>query len=163
MIHSLKTVQFLPISIEEVWDFFSSPENLKEITPEYMGFKILSEVPRKICPGMIISYNLKPLPGYKINWVTEITQIREKEFFVDSQLSGTYGIWLHEHYFKKVDGGVEITDLLYYKLPYGLLGHIVNFFFIRKKIENIFYYRHNILNQKFGIEGKASLGKISWK
>lgn len=150
MIHTLKKVQFLPISLEEAWDFFSSPENLKDITPEYMGFKILSDTPDKMYPGMIISYNLKPLPGFKINWVTKITQMKEKEYFIDSQLSGPYGIWHHEHRLKKVDGGVEMIDLLYYKLPYGLLGRIVNFLIVRKQVEGIFSYRYDILLKRFG-------------
>ena len=156
MVHSLKRVQFLPISLEETWDFFSSPENLKDITPEYMGFKILSDIPVKMYPGMIISYNLKLFSGFMFNWMTEITQVKEMEYFIDSQLSGPYGIWHHEHYFKKVDGGVEITDLLYYKLPFGFLGRLINFLFIHKKVEGIFSYRFNILNQKFGVTGQAS-------
>jgi ligand-binding SRPBCC domain-containing protein len=156
MIHSLKTIQFLPASLEEVWDFFSSPENLKDITPEYMGFKILSEIPLKMYPGMIISYNLKPLPGFKINWVTKITQMKEMEYFIDSQLSGPYGIWHHEHRFKEVDGGIEMIDMLYYKLPYGWLGRIVNFFVVRKKVEGIFTYRREILEKRFGVEEHLS-------
>jgi ligand-binding SRPBCC domain-containing protein len=150
MIHSLKTVQFLPIRLEEAWDFFSSPKNLKDITPESMGFEILSEIPLKMYPGMIISYNLKPLFGFKINWVTKITQVKEMEYFIDSQLSGPYGIWHHEHRFRKLDGGVEMTDMLYYKLPYGFLGRIVNFLVVRKKIEDIFTYRYDFLQRKFG-------------
>jgi ligand-binding SRPBCC domain-containing protein len=151
MIHSLKKVQFVPVSLEEAWDFFSSPQNLKDITPEYMGFKILTEIPPKMYPGMIISYNLKPLPGFKVNWVTEITQVKENIYFVDSQLSGPYGIWHHEHHFKKVDGGVEMTDLLYYKLPFGWLGGFLNFLMIRKKVEGIFTYRQKIINEKWGL------------
>lgn len=154
MIHSLKTVQFLPISLEQAWDFFSNPQNLKDITPDYMGFKILSEIPLKMYPGMIISYNLQPFPAFKINWVTKITHVKEMEYFIDSQLSGPYGIWHHEHHFKKVDGGVEMTDLLYYRLPWGLLGRIVNFLVVRKKVEGIFSYRYNYLEKKFGHEGR---------
>ncbi len=161
MIHSLKTVQFVPISLEKAWDYFSSPQNLKDMTPDYMGFKILTDVPPKMYPGMIISYTLKSLPGFKVNWVTEITQVREMEYFIDSQLSGPYGIWHHEHRFKKVDGGVEITDLLYYKLPYGWLGGIVNFLFVRKKVEGIFSYRYKFLCQKFRISESECIPKIT--
>jgi ligand-binding SRPBCC domain-containing protein len=152
MIHSLKTVQFLPVKIDEAWKFFSSPENLKDITPEYMGFKILTEVPVKMYPGMIISYNLKPLPGFKVNWVTEITQVKEMEYFIDCQLAGPYAIWHHEHRFREVNGGVEMTDLLFYKLPFGFLGTLVNFLFIRKKVENIFAYRSEVLKLKYPVK-----------
>jgi ligand-binding SRPBCC domain-containing protein len=152
MIHSLKTVQLLPVKIEDAWKFFSSPENLKDITPAYMGFKILSGVPVKMYPGMIISYTIKPFPFYKVNWVTEITQVEEMEYFIDSQLSGPYAIWHHEHRFREVKGGVEMTDLLYYKLPFGFLGTLVNYLFIRKKVESVFAYRTEVLKLKYPVE-----------
>jgi len=149
MIHSLKTVQFVPISLDKAWDFFSSPENLKDITPASMNFEILSEIPSKMYPGMIISYNVSPFPGYRVNWVTEISHIKEKEYFVDSQLSGPYSIWHHEHHFKHVNGGVEMTDLLYYKLPFGAFGRIINHFLVRQKVEGIFSFRQKVLDEKF--------------
>ncbi|MCB9013545.1 MAG: SRPBCC family protein [Bacteroidales bacterium] len=151
MIHSLKTTQFLPISPEEAWSFFSSPENLKEITPEYMRFKILTPLPEKMYPGMILAYKLNPLPFMRLTWVTEITQVKEPEYFVDTQLSGPYSIWHHEHHFKKTEGGVEMTDLLYYKLPMGFLGEWLNYLYIRKKVEMIFSYRKRILDEKFSL------------
>jgi ligand-binding SRPBCC domain-containing protein len=136
--------------MEKAWDFFSSPENLKEITPDYMGFKIQTEIPPKMYPGMIIAYKVKPLPGFQVNWVTEITQIKEYEYFIDCQLSGPYKIWHHEHHFKRVEGGVEMTDLLYYMIPYGIFGRLLNFLFIRKKVEGIFSYRNSVLQRIFG-------------
>lgn len=147
MIHSLKTIQILPVELETAWKFFSSPLNLKEITPAYMDFHILSELPPEMYPGMIISYTLKPLPWMKVNWVTEITQVKEMEYFIDSQLSGPYSIWHHEHRFRKVDEGVEMTDLLYYKLPMGLLGRLINRLYINRKVKDIFDYRHKILEK----------------
>jgi len=150
MIHSFKTVQFVPISLDNAWDFFSSPKNLKDITPASMNFEILSEIPSKMYPGMIISYNVSPLPGYRVNWVTEITHVKENEYFVDRQLSGPYSIWHHEHHFKSVKGGVEMTDLLYYKLPFGAAGNLLNNWFIRKKVEGILSYRKKVLDEKFG-------------
>lgn len=145
----LKTVQTLPISIEEAWDFFSSPKNLKDITPVYMGFTILNDVPDKMYPGMIIRYKLSPLPGYRVKWTTEITQVRQNEYFIDTQLSGPYKIWHHEHHFREVQGGVEMTDILHYKLPFGILGRLVHAIFIKKKVESIFSYRREVLERRF--------------
>jgi ligand-binding SRPBCC domain-containing protein len=163
MIHSLKSIQFIPGSLEEAWDFFASPRNLKDITPAYMGFRILNEIPDKMYPGLVISYNIRPLKFYPVNWITEITHVREMEYFIDSQLSGPYGIWHHEHRFRKTKGGVEMTDLLYYKLPFGWMGRLINFFFIRKKVEGIFLYRHKVLCDKFGISGPDTIPRISIK
>jgi len=151
MIHSLKTIQFLPIRLQDAWDFFSSPENLKEITPAYMGFKILTEIPPKMYAGMIISYNLKPLPGFRVNWVTEITHVKDLEYFTDTQLSGPYSIWHHEHHFREVEGGVEMTDLLYYKLPLGFLGTFLNYLYIGSVVKGIFTYRNKVLAERFGV------------
>ncbi|MBT8229532.1 MAG: SRPBCC family protein, partial [Bacteroidia bacterium] len=89
--YQLNEKQFVPATIDEVWDFISSPANLKEITPDYMGFDITSkDLPEKMYPGMIISYKVSPLLGIKMTWVTEITQVRDKEFFIDEQRVGPY-------------------------------------------------------------------------
>lgn len=145
----LKTVQRLPISIEEAWDFFSSPKNLKDITPAYMGFTIINDIPDKMYPGMIIRYKLSPFPGYRVKWTTEITQLRQNEYFIDTQLDGPYKIWHHEHHFREIQSGVEMTDILHYKLPFGLLGSLVHAMFIRKKVAGIFSYRREVLERRF--------------
>jgi len=147
--HVLKTVQILPINIEEAWVFFSSPKNLNDITPKHMRFEIINEMTDKMYPGMIISYKLSPLRGYRVKWTTEITHVREYEYFVDTQLSGPYKIWHHEHHFKKAQKGVEMTDILHYELPFGALGSLVNSVFIRKKVESIFSYRREVLERRF--------------
>ena len=148
--HVLKTTQQLPISLDEAWDFFSSPRNLSEITPARMGFYILSELPEKMYPGLIISYIVKPVAGIPVKWVTEISQVREKEFFVDFQLSGPYAIWHHQHHFRPLNGGVEMTDIVNYKVPFGFLGRIVNWLFVEREVKDIFEYRNWVLEDKFG-------------
>ncbi len=148
--HTLKKVQNLPISLDEAWDFFSTPVNLKDITPEYMGFHILSEVPEKMYPGLIISYIVKPILNIPLRWHTEITHIKEKEYFVDFQISGPYKIWHHQHHFRSIEGGVEMVDLLSYELPLGFIGKIARGLFVGKKVEQIFDYRYKVLEEKFG-------------
>jgi ligand-binding SRPBCC domain-containing protein len=138
-------------SLDEVWDFISSPRNLKEITPDYMGFDITSEnLPEKMYPGMIISYIVKPLLGIKTTWVTEITQVREKEYFVDEQRVGPYTIWHHEHFIEAIDNGVLMKDIVSYKPPLGILGSIANRLLIRKKLHEIFEYRSKAIERKYG-------------
>ena len=121
--YQLREEQFVPATIDDVWDFISSPANLKEITPDYMGFDITSEnLPDKMYPGMIISYKVSPLLGIKMTWVTEITQVKEKEFFVDEQRVGPYSMWHHQHHIKSVDGGVLMTDIVTNQPPLGPIG-----------------------------------------
>lgn len=141
----------LPASLEEVWDFISSPENLKEITPDYMGFVISTpNLPKKIYPGLMISYKVSPLLGLKMNWLTEITQVKEPHYFVDEQRAGPYALWHHEHRLSPTDKGVLMTDLVTYRPPGGPLGDLARRMFIRKQLEGIFRYREEALGKRFG-------------
>lgn len=150
-LHSFQTVQILPLSLEEAWDFFSSPANLKEITPEHLGFQITSKYHGdKMYPGQIISYIVKPVLGIPLEWVTEITHVREGEFFVDEQRNGPYAMWHHQHIFKEVDGGVEMRDIVHYRVPLGILGDIANALFVKRQLKTIFDYRYKKLEQVFG-------------
>ena len=150
--YQLRKEQFIPASLDEVWDFVSRPSNLKQITPEHMGFDITSEdLPDKMYPGMIITYNVKPLFGIKMRWVTEITQVEEKRYFVDEQRSGPYSMWHHQHILEEVEGGVLMKDIVSYKPPMGFLGAIANRVMIRRQLEAIFDFRIKALEKKFGI------------
>ena len=149
--YQLKTTQYIPATLDQVWDFVSSPGNLKRITPAHMGFNITSgDVPGKMYPGMIISLRVCPVPGIRMLWVTEITQVREKEFFVDEQRAGPYSMWHHEHHLKPADGGVLMTDIVSYRPPLGFLGKLANRLFIKKQLNNIFNYRNHELTKVFG-------------
>jgi ligand-binding SRPBCC domain-containing protein len=149
-IYQLNTRQFLPVSLEEAWAFVSSPYNLKHITPESMGFEILSkDLPEKMYPGMIISYTVRPLLGIRTIWVSEITHIREMKYFVDEQRVGPYSLWHHEHHLEPVEGGVLMRDVVTYRPPFGILGKLANRIIIKRKLRDIFQYRENALNKRF--------------
>jgi ligand-binding SRPBCC domain-containing protein len=142
--------QLISAPVEEVWDFISSPKNLKEITPDYMGFEITSRnLSEKIYPGMIISYTVKPVLGVRMIWVTEITHIEEMRYFVDEQRIGPYSMWHHQHFIEPTDQGVLMTDIVSYSPPLGFLGVLANNIFIRKQLKAIFNYRENILEKRF--------------
>ena len=146
----LRKEQFLKTDIKTIWDFASSPANLKEITPDHMLFNITSEgLPEKMYPGMIITYEVSPLLGIKMNWVTEITQVKDEHFFIDEQRIGPYSMWHHQHFFEEKEGGVLMTDIITYQPPFGILGDIANFLFIKKQLRSIFDYRFKIMDQKF--------------
>lgn len=150
-LHSLSTVQKLPISIEEAWTFFSSPKNLKVITPDYMGFKITSDLgDGKMYSGQIISYIVTPVLNIPMEWVTEISHVSEPHYFVDEQRFGPYAFWHHKHFFKEIEGGVEMTDTVHYKVPLGPIGDVVNALFVKNKLKDIFDYRYQKLESLFG-------------
>jgi ligand-binding SRPBCC domain-containing protein len=148
-IYCLEASQFLPISIAEAWDFFSSPENLSKITPPHMGFLITSGTPGKMYPGQIITYKVSPLPGFTTNWITEITHVREHRYFVDEQRFGPYRMWHHEHHFEAQGNGVCMTDRVSYKIPFGIIGRLAHWLFIRKQLKTIFSFRETLINQTY--------------
>lgn len=151
-IYLFERYQKLPANKEEVWDFISSPRNLKTITPPYMGFEILNpDLPEKMYPGIFIPYKVSPLFGLKMTWVTEITQVHEPEYFVDEQRMGPYAIWHHEHHLKEINGGVEMKDWIHYQPPFGWLGDIANALIIKNKLNEIFAFRKKVLEDVFGV------------
>jgi ligand-binding SRPBCC domain-containing protein len=148
--YQFRQSQQLNASIDEVWDFISSPKNLKEITPDYMGFDITTpSLPEKMHAGMIISYQVKPLLGISTQWVTEITQVEDKKYFVDEQRVGPYAMWHHQHHIKERNGGVWMEDIISYRPPMGVLGSIANTLMIESKLQEIFAYRTQVLNKKY--------------
>lgn len=149
-IYTLHKKQNLPISVDQAWDFLSDPRNLKTITPEYMGFHILSGADRPMFPGQIIQYIVTPVLGIKTKWVTEITHVKDKEYFVDEQRFGPYSLWHHKHFIKPIEGGVEMEDIVDYKVSMGILGQLVHPILVKPKLEEIFNYRTKKLEELFG-------------
>jgi len=149
-IYRFKKSQLLPITINEAWDFLSDPNNLKKITPEYMGFKILEKEDTKMYAGQIIQYIVTPILGIPTKWVTEITHVKDKSYFVDEQRFGPYSLWHHKHFIKEVDGGVEMLDIIDYKIPLGFIGRLANPILVKPKLNEIFNYRKQKLIKLFG-------------
>ncbi len=149
--YQFKREQKIPASMDQVWDFISSPANLKEITPDHMGFEVTSGgLPEKMYQGMIISYVVKPLLGIPMTWVTEISQVEDGKYFVDEQRVGPYALWHHQHFIEPIEGGVLMRDIVSYKPPMGFLGAIMNTLVIKKKLGQIFDYRIGAVERKFG-------------
>jgi ligand-binding SRPBCC domain-containing protein len=147
-------IQFVPADLDVVWNFFSSPANLSKITPPEMGFLITSPQQPEMYPGMFITYKVSPALGVKLNWVTEITQVDHRKFFIDEQRQGPYSIWHHEHHFKEVDGGVEMRDILFYKVPLGILGKFADLVFVGNKVREIFRFREKKIEELFPLTKK---------
>lgn len=141
--------QKINTDLNNLWEFISSPKNLSKITPNYMNFNIKSRVPKQMYEGLIISYTVKPILGIKLNWVTEITHIQDKNYFVDEQRSGPYKMWHHEHILEKTNDGIIMRDIISYIPPYGIIGLILNKLFIKKQLREIFQYRSKVLDNIF--------------
>jgi len=150
-VYSFKTVQTIPVPLEKAWEFFSSPKNLKEITPDNLGFVILSKYHGDtMYPGQLIEYKVSPVLGIPLYWMTEITHVADMQYFVDEQRFGPYSLWHHQHHFKAVDGGVEMTDIIHYKLPCWFLGDIANTLLVKRQLKKIFSFRYKKTEALFG-------------
>lgn len=148
----IQRTQRLPISLSKAWDFFSTPNNLNDITPADMQMEILTDSGSggKMFEGQIITYHVRPILNIPLHWVTEISHVKEQEYFVDNQMHGPFAMWHHLHQFKAIQGGVEMTDTVNYMMPFGPLGTVVHALMVRKQVEAIFDFRYKLLEQKFG-------------
>lgn len=152
-VYLLERKQYVKTSMEEVWDFFSSPENLDELTPTDMGFDIITPRPLpRMYEGQIIEYKVRPLLNIPIFWRTQITNVTDGVSFTDEQKKGPYSLWRHLHLFEPHQDGVMMTDHLEYSLPMGPLGSIAHSLYVKAKLQHIFDYRYDkveeIFNQK---------------
>jgi len=153
-IYTIEKKQFLPIDKDKCWSFFSNPANLQKITPPDMDFEILSGADHKMFGGQIIVYRIKLFPGIKAGWVTEITHVEEGKYFVDEQRFGPYKFWHHKHFFMENEGGMDVIDTVHYGIPFGIIGRLAHFIFIRRKLESIFNFRTHYLEKYFNLQMK---------
>lgn len=161
-VYSFKTVQVIPVALEQAWDFFSKPANLANITPAKLGFTIKSKHHGEtMYAGQIIAYIVKPLLGIPIYWMTEITHVEHLKFFVDEQRFGPYSFWHHQHHFRAVEGGVEMTDIVHYKVPFWFVGDIANTLLIKKELKTIFDYRKQKTEEMFGTLNVTNAQKVA--
>ncbi|MCX6179334.1 MAG: SRPBCC family protein [Chlorobiales bacterium] len=150
-LHNLTYVQKIPVSIDEAWAFFSSPSNLARITPPEMMVTITSGTGEEsIYPGMIISYTLYPFMMIPVQWITEIASVTKPQFFEDVQKSGPYEYWHHKHFFREIQGGVEMTDKLQYSLPMSFFGELVNTLIVSLRLQEVFNYRKKRIEEILG-------------
>lgn len=148
----IRTEQKLPITLDAAWDFISSPFNLEVITPQDMKFDVTNGVLKtdKMYAGQLICYKLTPLLNIKMEWVTEITHVKDHSYFIDEQRFGPYAFWHHQHFLEPIEGGVIMRDIVHYKLPLGFLGNIAHWLFVKNKLKGIFDFRFQKMEELFG-------------
>jgi len=148
-INKLETIQILNTSLEEAWNFFSRPENLREITPNDLDFTIISDVPEEMYEGMLITYKVRPIFGLRTKWTSKISNIKEKSYFIDEQISGPYKLWHHQHFFREIKNGVEMKDIVHYAIPLAPFSNIIVKSIVKKKLIYIFEFRKNKIKEIF--------------
>ena len=143
-----------PIDVDPLilWDFIATPRNLDQITPPDLEFKILSNVPETMYDGLLIEYEIKiPLFGRR-RWLTEISEIKAGESFIDMQIKGPYRFWRHYH--QLLPSGINaslMVDRIDYELPFGPLGAMAHSLVVENQLKAIFDYREKTLLQIFNL------------
>lgn len=151
-IYRIQHVQLLNTTLDKAWAFFSAAENLQQITPSYMRFDVTSPQTNKpVYAGQIITYKIHPVLGIPLNWMTEITHVKEGQYFIDEQRRGPYSLWHHQHHFEAVEDGVKMTDIVHYALPFGILGQFAHVLFVKKQLKDIFSYRKEKVAELFKV------------
>ena len=148
-LYTLNFTQTLPLSIDEAWRCFCDPRNLSIITPAWLDFQMTGELPERMDAGLVLSYRIRPFLGFPVNWISEITHVREPEMFVDEQRFGPYRFWHHQHHFRETPAGVEVRDIVNYGLKFGLFGRVTNAVLVRRRIDEIFAFRRQELERRF--------------
>ena len=150
MVHYLHYEQVIPAPREKVWEYFCTPHNLNKITPPDMNFEICSGGDVTMYPGQLIEYRVEFVKGVRLPWLTEIAHVRDGIYFVDEQRMGSYRFWYHEHHFEDHDAGTKMTDHVTYMVPFGILGDILNRFWISDRLKHIFNFRRKKIVELFG-------------
>lgn len=146
--HTLRREQWVPRPLEEVFAFFSDAANLGKITPAWLGFRVLTPGPIHLATGSRIRYRLS-LHGAPVSWTTEIRRWDPPRRFIDIQLGGPYRLWHHTHRFEESNGGTKMTDVVRYRLPFGILGRWINRVMVRRDLQRIFDYRNEQIRALF--------------
>ncbi len=149
MMFQLQRKQQLNCDINTAWKFFSSPNNLADITPGDMDFIVKDELDQEIFVGMEINYTVSPIMRIPLKWKTIITEVDYEKSFVDFQAKGPFKLWNHKHEFFPNEQGVLMIDTVDYQLPFGVLGKIAHQLLVKKKLENIFNYRYDVMENLF--------------
>lgn len=149
-IYTLEQEQLIPLSSSETFQFFCDAFNLERITPPFLKFHITTPPPIEMAEGAIIDYELK-LYGIKFRWRTLIEAWHPEEYFVDRQLKGPYVLWHHTHTFEEVGPNRTLMrDQVLYRLPFGILGRLAHWLFVRRSLKTIFEYRKQVTAELLG-------------
>lgn len=150
-VHHIHHRQRLKMTGQQAWDFFSSPDFLNDITPDFFHVRIDSEVPDSIYAGLLICYRMRAVFGLPMTWVSDISHCDEPHYFVYRQLLGPFKFWSHEVRIDSIDEGVDVQDIVYYAMPFGPLGELFHKLFIGNRLRRIFSHRALCLEQKWGL------------
>ena len=153
--YTLERQQLVPVAPEEAFEFFADALNLEAITPPWLRFRVVTPGPIAMRPGTLIEYRLR-LHGLPIRWLTRIEVWHPGRRFEDRQLRGPFRHWHHTHAFAPHDGGTAMRDVVRYAMPLGPIGRLARAAVVRRDVERIFDFRHDVVAAQFAGGGPQS-------
>jgi ligand-binding SRPBCC domain-containing protein len=85
-------------------------------------------------------------------WLTHqslITELESPSYFVDEMIKGNFKNFKHEHYFKELGNTTVMTDVLTYKVPFGFIGEIFDYLFIKRHLTRFLKVRNHSIKNSF--------------
>lgn len=145
---TLRSTQWVPRPVDEIFRFFSDEKNLERITPPWLNFQVVNKSTEQIQEGTLIDYRLK-LRGMPLQWQSRIEEWKPPSHFIDVQTKGPYTRWEHLHVFNPVQGGTLMNDYVRYRLPVGKLGRVLGGRWIKRDLARVFGYRRKVIEGLF--------------
>ena len=133
-----RTVQ-ISAPIERVFHFHDDTRNLLKITPPDVHVTI--ETMGSPGLGYEVTLKVRQFMLFVMHWHVRITAYEPPFLMIDEQVSGPFKTWKQTRKLRQVDGITELTDIVEYDVPFGLIGRIANAMVIKGQIEKMFAYR----------------------
>lgn len=146
--HVLERAQYVDRPLDELFAFFAEARNLERLTPRWLRFEVLTPAPIAMEPGARIEYRLS-VHGVPLRWVSLIESWEPGRRFVDRQVQGPYKLWHHTHEFEALGSGTLVRDRVRYAVPFGPVGDLARFLFVRRDLDRVFAFRHAAVSEVF--------------
>jgi ligand-binding SRPBCC domain-containing protein len=136
-------------SAAEVYAWHALPDALEQLTPPGQHIEVL-ETTGGIERGARVVLRFGRWP-FRLRWVAEHQDFEVGHYFSDVQVSGPFAYWRHTHTFDpQGPAACILEDNVEYALPFGLFGRWVAGKFVRKKLQEMFEYRHAVTARRIG-------------
>ena len=85
---------------------------------------------------------------YKVRkFTTKITSMEFPHHFTVQMVHGDFKSFRHEHYFKPINNGTFLIDVIEFETPYGVIGQLAEKLFLTSYLHKLLLYRNEVIKQ----------------
>jgi ligand-binding SRPBCC domain-containing protein len=92
----------------------------------------------------------------KRTFTSLITAMEPHSFFCDEMTAGDFKKFRHEHYFKPVDNGVVMIDIVDFESPWNFIGRLFNKLYLKNYLKTLLVKRNDTIKE-YATTGKWKL------